>query len=119
MHATKATLFFVTCQTPTSHGASGYSDEFVLTIALAEIKQYGHPEAFVFIQSFGLVDRQDVHFFVLRIQSPSVDFFLRVNIKLVLPLDVLDIFFHFGKIWCQSRPFLRTHHGPYVYTTGF
>lgn len=48
-----------------------------------------------------------------------MDFLGRVDIKLILAFDVVDVFFDFAEIRREGGPFLRGHDGPGVDAAGF
>lgn len=47
-----------------------------------------------------------------------MEFFDRMNVKLILTFDVLNVFFDFGKIGGKGGPSLRGVDGPEVDATG-
>lgn len=65
------------------------------------------------------IDSQDIDVLVFAIEAALLVLFFRVDVELVLALDVLDVLGDFGEVWGQGGPFLLGFDAPDLDGAGF
>ena len=91
--------------------ASANGDHFILAVTVIDTYQHRHSEDAVWVRSalpleLHWIDSEDVDLFVLLIEAPLFELIKRVDVELVLLLDVLYVFLDFEEVRCESGPAL-------------
>ena len=100
---------------PELSGSDGH--HVVFAIAVLNIKQDWHEEVALFERPRAPLrrfDRQDIHVFVLLFLDPLLHLLNRPDVKLVVPLNVLHVFFDLAEIRRERGPPLRRDDAPCV-----
>ena len=91
--------------------ASANGDHFILAVTVIDAYQHRHSEDAVWIGSalpleLHWIDSEDVDLFILLIEAPLFELIKRVDVELVLLLDVLYVFLDFEEVRGESGPAL-------------